>query len=97
MLELETRNVQLQGQMSGKKAAIREVGNLLVNSQYIKPGYIDSMLAREKVANTYLSSGVARSRPCSAGRRSTPPKIGPCSTWLSAIGPIAPSWLTVKT
>jgi mannitol/fructose-specific phosphotransferase system IIA component len=25
----------------------------LVNSQYIKPGYIDSMLGREKVANTY--------------------------------------------
>jgi phosphocarrier protein FPr len=40
-------------------AAIREVGNLLVNSQYIKPGYIDSMLGREKVANTYLGSGVA--------------------------------------
>jgi phosphocarrier protein FPr len=59
MLELETRNVQLQGRMSSKKAAIREVGNLLVNSQYIKPGYIDSMLAREKVANTYLGSGVA--------------------------------------
>jgi len=59
MLELETRNVQLQGRLSSKKAAIREVGNLLVNSQYIKPGYIDSMLAREKVANTYLGSGVA--------------------------------------
>jgi len=59
MLELETRNVQLQSRVSGKKAAIREVGNLLVNSQYIKPGYIDSMLAREKVANTYLGSGVA--------------------------------------
>jgi phosphocarrier protein FPr len=59
MLELETRNVQLQGRVSSKKAAIREVGNLLVNSQYIKPGYIDSMLAREKVANTYLGSGVA--------------------------------------
>jgi phosphocarrier protein FPr len=59
MLDLETRNIQLQGRVSSKKAAIREVGNLLVNSQYIKPGYIDSMLAREKVANTYLGSGVA--------------------------------------
>lgn len=59
MLDLETRNIQLQGRVSNKKAAIREVGNLLVNSQYIKPGYIDSMLAREKVANTYLGSGVA--------------------------------------
>jgi mannitol/fructose-specific phosphotransferase system IIA component len=43
MLELETRNVQLQGRISSKKAAIREVGNLLVNSQYIKSGYIDSV------------------------------------------------------
>jgi phosphocarrier protein FPr len=59
MLDLEPRNVQLQGRVSSKKAAIREVGNLLVNSQYIKPGYIDSMLAREEVANTYLGSGVA--------------------------------------
>jgi phosphoenolpyruvate-protein phosphotransferase len=59
MLELEARNVQLQGQVSSKVAAIREVGNLLVNSRYIKPGYIDSMLGREKVANTYLGSGVA--------------------------------------
>jgi len=59
MLDLETRNIQLQGRVSSKTAAIREVGNLLVNSQYIKPGYIDSMLAREKVANTYLGSGVA--------------------------------------
>jgi len=59
MLDLEPRNVQLGARVSGKPAAIREVGNLLVNSQTIKPGYIDSMLAREKVANTYLGSGVA--------------------------------------
>ncbi len=59
MLDLETRNIQLHGRVSNKTAAIREVGNLLVNSRYIKPGYIDSMLAREKVANTYLGSGVA--------------------------------------
>ena len=59
MLDLEPRNIQLEGRVSSKVAAIREVGNLLVNSRYIKPGYIDSMLAREKVANTYLGSGVA--------------------------------------
>lgn len=59
MLDLEPRNIELEGRFSSKAAAIREVGNLLVNSRYIKPGYIDSMLAREKVANTYLGSGVA--------------------------------------
>jgi multiphosphoryl transfer protein len=59
MLNLEPRSVQLHGKVSSKIAAIREVGNLLVKNQNIKPGYIDSMLAREKVANTYLGSGVA--------------------------------------
>jgi phosphocarrier protein FPr len=59
MLNLEPRSVQLQGTVSSKIAAIREVGNLLVKNRNIEPGYIDSMLAREKVANTYLGSGVA--------------------------------------
>lgn len=34
-------------------------GSLLVQSQYMQPGYIDSMLGREKVANTYLGNGIA--------------------------------------
>ncbi len=59
MLNLEPRSVQLHGKVSSKIAAIREVGNLLVKNKNIEPGYIDSMLGREKVANTYLGSGVA--------------------------------------
>jgi phosphoenolpyruvate-protein phosphotransferase len=59
MLELEQSNIQLHARVASKEKAIREVGNLLVNSQYIKPGYIDSMMAREKVANTYLGNGIS--------------------------------------
>ncbi|HRV93159.1 MAG TPA: phosphoenolpyruvate--protein phosphotransferase [Anaerolineae bacterium] len=58
-MQLENSNVQLQARVANKAEAIREVANLLVNSQYIKEGYIKSMMAREQVANTYLGSGVA--------------------------------------
>ena len=58
-MELERRNVQLQVQVANKVEAIHAAGNLLVASQYIKAGYIDSMLAREKVANTFLGNGIA--------------------------------------
>ena len=59
MMDLEISNIQLDARVANKAEAIREAGNLLVNSQYIKPGYIDSMQAREKVANTYLGNGIS--------------------------------------
>ena len=58
-MELEISNVQLDARVASKAEAIHKAANLLVNSQYIKPGYIDSMLAREKVANTYLGNGIS--------------------------------------
>jgi phosphoenolpyruvate-protein phosphotransferase len=58
-MDLERSNVQLDARVANKAEAIRQVGSLLVNSQYIKPGYIDSMMAREKVANTYLGNGIS--------------------------------------
>ena len=58
-MELEISNIQLDARVASKAEAIRKAANLLVNSQYIKPGYIDSMLAREKVANTYLGNGIS--------------------------------------
>jgi phosphocarrier protein FPr len=45
--------------VANKAEAIHAAGNLLVSSQYMKAGYIDSMLAREKVANTFLGNGIA--------------------------------------
>lgn len=58
-MELERSNVQLGARVANKAEAIRTAAGLLVSSGYIKPGYIDSMMAREKVANTYLGSGIA--------------------------------------
>ncbi len=58
-MEVELRNVQLHAKVANKVAAIHAAGSLLVDSQYIKAGYIDSMLAREKVANTFLGNGIA--------------------------------------
>ncbi|MCW5849652.1 MAG: PTS sugar transporter subunit IIA, partial [Anaerolineae bacterium] len=59
MIALERRNIQLHTGAKNKAEAIRQAGGLLVASQYIQPGYIDSMMAREKVANTYLGKGIA--------------------------------------
>ena len=58
-MELERSNIQLQARVSNKVEAIRAAGNLLVSSQYMKTAYVDSMLAREKVANTFLGNGIA--------------------------------------
>ncbi len=58
-MELAHSNVQLGARVVNKAEAIQKAGNLLVGSQYMKPGYIDSMMAREKVANTYLGNGIA--------------------------------------
>jgi phosphoenolpyruvate-protein phosphotransferase len=59
MITIEERQVQLQTKATDKQDAIRQVGQLLVNSGCIEAGYITSMLGREQVANTYLGNGIA--------------------------------------
>ena len=59
MLQLEAANIQVGAQAESKEQAILQVAELLVRSGYIEPGYAESMLAREQVANTYLGKGVA--------------------------------------
>ncbi len=59
MLQLESANVEVGARAAGKEEAIRQVAALLVRSGYIEPGYAESMLARERVANTYLGQGLA--------------------------------------
>ena len=58
-MELERSNVQLHARVANKAEAIQKAGALLVASQYMKPGYIDRLMGREKVANTFLGSGIA--------------------------------------
>jgi len=59
MIELRLEQVQLQAAPRSKEEAIRSVGQLLVASGHIAPPYIESMLERETVANTYLGNGIA--------------------------------------
>lgn len=59
MIDLELRQIQLRATPANKPQAIRQVGQLLVDTDHIAPAYIESMLGREKIANTYLGNGIA--------------------------------------
>lgn len=59
MLKLKDAQIGLRAQPASKKAAIREVGRLLIESGCIDSAYIQSMMKREAVANTYLGNGIA--------------------------------------
>lgn len=58
-MRIEPENILLGAQAESKEQAIRQVAELLVRSGFIEPGYADSMLGRERVANTYLGQGIA--------------------------------------
>lgn len=58
MFELQERQIRLSATPRNKEEAIQQVGQLLVESGCIEPGYIASMLGREQVANTYLGNGI---------------------------------------
>ncbi|WP_373237083.1 phosphoenolpyruvate--protein phosphotransferase [Cohaesibacter celericrescens] len=51
--------IEVGAQAENKADAIRKVGALLVKSGNIEPGYVDSMMAREEVANTFLGNGIS--------------------------------------
>lgn len=59
MITIDKQQILLQVQAANKQEAIRQVGQLLVDSGCIEAGYITSMLGREKVANTYLGNGIS--------------------------------------
>jgi len=51
--------VRLHAAPANKEAAIREACQLLIAVGHVEPGFADSMMKREAVANTYLGAGVA--------------------------------------
>ena len=59
MLALNLNQVRLNASAQNKHDAISQVAQLLVDSGNIDPRYIESMFAREQVANTYLCNGIA--------------------------------------
>lgn len=58
-MDLNLGAIELGACPSSKEEAIRGVGRLLVRQGHVDPGYVESMMAREAVADTYLGSGVA--------------------------------------
>ncbi|TCP11138.1 phosphocarrier protein HPr /phosphoenolpyruvate--protein phosphotransferase /PTS system D-fructose-specific IIA component (F1P-forming) (Frc family) [Crenobacter luteus] len=51
--------IRLATASADKASAIREAGQLLVEAGCIEPAYVESLLRRESVANTFLGHGVA--------------------------------------
>lgn len=70
MLAMTVSDVRLGATLDTKEAAIRAVGELLIQSGSIAPEYVASMLAREQSATTLLGNGVAipHGRPQDAAR-----------------------------
>lgn len=58
-MNLEKKSIALGVEAAGKREAIEIVGELLVQNGHIDPGYIESMMGRESVANTFLGNGIA--------------------------------------
>jgi len=56
---LQQDRVRLGATPSEKADAISEAGHLLVAAGLVDPAYIDSLMRRENVSNTYLGHGVA--------------------------------------
>ena len=56
---ISKNRISLQASAAGKADAIRQAGELLVNSGCVLPPYVDGMLAREESMSTSLGNGVA--------------------------------------
>ena len=56
---IDAERVRLGASPATKEEAIRMVAGLLADGGNIDPGYAESMLGREKVANTFLGEGIA--------------------------------------
>lgn len=59
MAILAADRIKLGATAVSKADAIRQAGQLLVQSGCVEPGYVDGMLAREETMSTYLGEGVA--------------------------------------
>jgi phosphocarrier protein FPr len=51
--------IRLNAQAENRSDAIRQAGQLLVDSGCVRADYVDGMLLRETTMSTYLGSGVA--------------------------------------
>ena len=56
---LERRAIRLAEKAADRDEAIRRCGETLVEVGAVEPGYVDTMLARERAISTYVGEGVA--------------------------------------
>jgi PTS system mannitol-specific IIA component len=56
---LERRAIRLDEKAADRDDAIRRCGETLVEVGAVEPGYVDTMLARERSISTYVGEGVA--------------------------------------
>jgi phosphocarrier protein FPr len=59
MSTLSIERIKVQATATDKADAIRQAGELLVNTGCVKPEYVEGMQARERTMSTYLGNGVA--------------------------------------
>ncbi|QCI19080.1 PTS mannitol transporter subunit IICBA [Buchnera aphidicola] len=59
LFKLSKKNVFLNQFADNKEQAIKIVGKYLVEQGYVENNYIDAMLAREKIASTWLGENIA--------------------------------------
>ena len=59
MAILDVDRIKLGATAVSKADAIRQAGELLVNSGCVEAGYVEGMLAREDTMSTYLGNGVS--------------------------------------
>ena len=56
---LAIERIRLGGSATSKEDAIRQAGQLLVDTGCVSAEYVDGMLAREQTMSTYLGNGVS--------------------------------------
>jgi len=67
-LPLDRRAIRLDATASGRDDAIAQCGQALLDVGAVEPGYIDSMLERERTISTYVGEGVAIPHGTLAGK-----------------------------
>lgn len=56
---LYRKNIQTGCVPAPQKEVIRQVGQMLVDSGYVEPPYVEAMLEREKTFSTFMGNGLA--------------------------------------
>ncbi len=58
-MKLTEDMILLDQQFDSEEAAIRAAGKLLVDHGFVRPAYVDSMLARNEMSSVYIGNHVA--------------------------------------